>query len=492
MGFLKRLFGNPSPSPSPSPAPARPVDPFDLDTPLLALSPADAWRIRDACEGTQVFGAIGSGKTSGSGAAIAKAFLSHGFGGLVLCAKPEERRLWEQYATQTGRTSSLVVFSPTQPWRFNFLDYELRRQGSGGGQTENLVRLFSSVTEIVEGKQGVASGGDPFWERAGQELIRNAVDLLALAGESLTLAHLLDFVTSAPQTPAQVGDSKWRQGYCARCVRAAEQRPLSPREQHDLATASRYWLQSYPVLADRTRSGVVAHVTSVADVLLHGIAWDLLATETNIVPEVTYKNGAVIVLDLSVQEYDRLGRIVQGIWKLMFQRAILRRDAVADPRPVFLWADEAQNFISSFDYQYQAVARSARACTVYLSQNINNYYSVLGAQGRDEANALLGNFQTKIFHANGDHATNTYAADLIAQDWTMTTSINRNTQDSGQGSRGGGFSESVQYKILPGEFSKLRKGGPANNLEVDAVVFQGGRVWEATGDTYLPTVFKQG
>lgn len=491
MSFLKRLFGNPPPAPSP--VPALPSDPFDLDTPLLALSPVDVWRIRDACEGVQIFGAIGSGKTSGSGAALARAFLSQGFGGLVLCAKPEERRLWEDYARQTGRTSSLVIFAPDQPWRFNFLDYELRRQGSGGGQTENLVRLFSTVTEIVEGKQSVGSGGDPFWERAGQELIRNAVDAIALAGEPLTLSHLLDFITSAPQDTPQVGDTQWQEtSYCARCIAQAVQRAKTPREQHDLEMASRYWLQSFATMADRTRSGIVAHVTSVADILLHGIAWELLATDTNLVPEVTYKNAAVIVVDLSVQEYDRLGRIVQGIWKLMFQRAILRRDAHTDPRPVFLWADEAQNFASSFDYQYQAVARSARACTVYLTQSISNYYSVLGAQARDETHALLGNFNTKVFHANGDHATNQYAADLIAQSWTMTGSMNTNTQDKGQGSRGSGFSESVQYKVLPGEFTTLRKGGPLNGLEVDGIVFQGGRIWEATGDTYLPTVFKQG
>ena len=457
------------------------------------LSPYDVWTIRDACEGTQIFGAIGSGKTSGSGAAIAKAYLRQGFGGLVLCAKPEERKLWQQYAAETGRTQSLVLFAPDAPWRFNFLDYELRRQGTGGGQTENLVRLFSSVTEIVEGKQSQGSGGDPFWERAGQELIRNAIDLISLSGETLTLTHLLDFNTSAPQDSAQVGDEGWQQNsFCARCLAKAQAKPKNSREQHDFEMAARYWLQSYATLADRTRSGVVAHVTGVADILLHGITWELLATETNIVPEVAYKNGAIIVVDLSIQEYDKLGRIVQGIWKLMFQRAILRRDVSVDPLPVFLWADEAQNFISSFDYQFQAVARSARACTVYLSQNISNYYSVLGSQGRDEANALLGNFQTKVFHANGDHATNQYAADLISQAWTTTASVNSNTQDKGDGSHGSGLSESVQYKVLPSEFTTLRKGGPANNLEVDGVLFEGGRIWKATGDTYLPTIFKQG
>ena len=70
----------------------------------------DVWRIRDACEGTMIFGGTGSGKTSGSGRTLANSFLAAGFGGLVLCAKPDEPALWRGYAAETGRGSDLVMF----------------------------------------------------------------------------------------------------------------------------------------------------------------------------------------------------------------------------------------------------------------------------------------------------------------------------------------------------------------------------------------------
>lgn len=57
------------------PSSALSYDLFSLDRPLIQFSPADVWTVRDACEGVQVFGGIGSGKISGSGAAIAKSFL---------------------------------------------------------------------------------------------------------------------------------------------------------------------------------------------------------------------------------------------------------------------------------------------------------------------------------------------------------------------------------------------------------------------------------
>jgi len=489
LRLWKRLLQNLQSS-QPPPEQPQVKDPFDLDNPLLRLSPVDAWSIRDACEGVQIFGAIGSGKTSGSGDAIAKAFLRQGFGGLVMCAKPEERRDWERRCTETGRSQHLIIFSPSEKWRFNFLDYELRRSGSGAGLTENLVNLLTSVTEIVEGKQGM-SGGDPFWDRAMKELLRNTVDLLTLSKGRLSLEDICKLIVDAP-TAAQIGDKKWQStSFCAECIAIAEKKEKNQRESHDFDVATRYFLHSFATLDSRPRTSIISTFTSIADVLSHGLAWELLSTETNLVPEVTYKDGAIILLDLSIQEYNELGRIVQGIFKYMFQRAILRRDASLEPRPVFLWADEAQNFISSFDYQAQAVARSARLCTVYLTQNISNYYAVLGAGGRDEANALLGNFQTKIFHANGDQPTNQYASDIIAQEWTTTHNYGTSQSDESS-SRSGGGSESVQYKVLPGEFTILRKGGPANNLEVDGIIFQGGRIWNATGDTYLKTIFKQG
>ncbi len=357
--------------------------------------------------------------------------------------------------------------------------------------TENLVALMTHLADIVEGKQE-QGGGEKFWERSMQELLRAAVDLLHIARGTVTLEDIRELIASAPQSSEEANDEHWQQtSFCFQLLHEANERQKTRLQDHDFALVSRYWLVEHARLADRTRTGIVATFTSTVDLLQHGVIWELLGTDTTIVPEVTYRDGVIILVDLPIQEFHHLGRIVQGIFKYMFQRAILRRDPSRYPRPVFLWADESVNFVSSFDYQYQAVARSARACTVYLTQNISNYYAVLGARGREEANALLGNFQTKIFHANSDHNTNQYGADLIAQHWQTLYNYSSSRNDQSVNSSAGG-SQNLQYKVLPGEFTTLRKGGPPNNLEVDAIVFQGGRIWRATGDTWMRTVFKQG
>ena len=445
-----------------------------------------------------------------------------GFGGLVCCAKPEERELWageHGYAAQTGRTQSLLVVEADGPHCFNFLKYELLRLGQGAGQTESLVNLFSVILEIAEGKTEVGGGRDPFWERASRQLLRNAIDLLSLARGSITLDDLAKLIAEAPQhaappwppedaqgneldaadwTDAQREYGYWLENsffaevFAEVHVKKADGQ-LTRRQAHDFDAAARYWLHNFATMNDRTRSSIVTTFTSTADILTHGLAWELLAEELTIIPEAAVDAGAIIVLDLPLQDYGETGRIIQGIWKYMFQRAMLRRRVKEKPRPVFLWCDESQNFISSFDYEFQATARSARAATVYLTQNISNYHAKLGGNGHAAALALLGNFQTKIWHANGDYVTNQYAADTIGQHLVRLEgeSFGASIAEQATGSYNQSYSQQLQYKILPAEFAKLRKGGPDNDLTVDGVIFQGGRVFKKGGDTYLHKPFKQ-
>ena len=95
----------------------------DLDTPLLQLTSKDFFTLRQAVQGTHVFGGIGAGKTSGAGRALAGAYLRAGMGGLILTAKPEEVELWISYCKQHGREDSMILFlslihisEPTRPY----------------------------------------------------------------------------------------------------------------------------------------------------------------------------------------------------------------------------------------------------------------------------------------------------------------------------------------------------------------------------------------
>ncbi len=75
---------------------------FHPQTPLRDWGDGQAFRLADAQTGVCVLGATGSGKTSGPAKDLAYGCLAAGFGGLVLCAKAEERGQWSYGPRKPG------------------------------------------------------------------------------------------------------------------------------------------------------------------------------------------------------------------------------------------------------------------------------------------------------------------------------------------------------------------------------------------------------
>jgi hypothetical protein len=423
---------------------------------------------------------------------------------LLSLTKPDERELWEHYCRSTGRLGDLQVFSPQNPLRFNFLQFELDRRSAGAGLTDNLVNLFSEVLEIAERQSG--QGGrdaEAYWRRANRQLCRNAVDLLVMGTGSISIPDLYRLVVSAPTSIEQTRSNDWkRESFCFQCLNAADNRSLTSRQRHDLGIVVDYFLLEFPALSDKTRSVIVSTFTSMIDVLNRGVLAELFCGQTNISPE-DIEQGAIILIDLPVKTYAEVGQFAQVLWKYCFQRSIERRKVDDNTRPVFLWSDEAQFTTTSYDMQFQTTCRSARVATVLLTQNTSNFYAALGGndKGKAEADSLFANLNTKIFHANSDPVTNEWASSIIGRSRQFLANSSSSyeepslfsilTGERSYSNHSGGVSETVDFEVQPRVFTTLRKGGPANQWDVDGIVFQGGRRFQASKKTWLRTAFSQ-
>jgi TraM recognition site of TraD and TraG len=471
---------------------------FHPNRPVCLFNEDEPFTIGNAFEGVQIFGGIGSGKTSGSGATIARGFLSSNFGGLVLCAKKDELDTWKEYAKQTGREKHLLVFDASGKHSFPFLQYEIEREGEGAGYTENLVRLFSTVYEAISRSKS-GGGSDPYWERAMQQLLRNAIDLIMIVRGTASMPLIHDVIMSAPKSTEEIIKEEWQsKSICWKLLLDGQAKKHAGHfdkwVQNDFDSTATFWLEEYPNLSEKTRSSILSTLTSMMDNFLRRPFRQLFVeTPDNprqiLKPELTHM-GAIIVINLPVKEFGDAGRAAQVVYKYMWQQAAERRDIKLNPRPIFLWVDEAQNFATEYDMQFQATARSSRACTVYLTQNLPNYYAEMGGEhSKYRVDSLVGNLQTKIFHSNSDPVTNEFAANTIGKNW-------QKRQNTGQSVGGNSFnlssgeSESYDYEVIPQAFTQLAKGGEANSLIVEGIVFQTGRRWQ-DGSNYLFTNFIQ-
>ncbi len=467
---------------------------FSLDRVIYSFNDQEPFTIGNACEGVQIFGGIGSGKTSGSGEALARAFLQAGFGGLVLCAKKDVLDDWKRYARETGREEQLLIFDASGDFVFPFLQYEIERKGEGAGYTDNLVRLFTTVYEAID-RHVHSEGSDPYWTRAMQQLLRNAIDLCMIARGTVSVPLIHDIVLSAATSTAEIDTDAWKnKSLCWKLLLEGHAKDLDTWTKCDFDITAAFWLEEYPNLAEKTRSSIVSTLTTMMDIFLRRPFRRLFSEKPDdrrkiAYPELTHR-GVITILNLPVKEFGDAGRAAQVMYKYLWQQSAERREVNSNTLPVFLWVDESQNFLSEYDMQFQATARSTRVCTVYLTQNLPNYYAVMGGtQSKYRVDSLIGNLQTKIWHANSDPMTNEHAAETIGRSWQQ-----RQTSGESYGESffnlSSGKNESFDYDVSPQSFTKLRKGGKQNNSIVEAIVFQNGRLWK-NDKTYFPARFKQ-
>lgn len=515
-----------------------------LDTRLLQLSPTDYFTTRDAVQGVAVFGGIGAGKTSGTGKALASAYLRAGFGGIVLAAKPDEVELWQHYARDNGRASSLILFGEKGGGGFNFIDYELKRQGIAG-----LSSVIECIMRILEADRLVrpnsAKSSEPFWENSPRQLLRNTVPVIYAANGRVTLEEIYRFISTAPKSRADLDSPAWQgQSFMFEMFTRAVEAPKVAIDADEIETIHRFWGEQFAALDDKTRGNIVLNLTTVLDRFLRGRLRDHFCRDTTLVPEMTF-HGAIIILAMPALSWNEDGILAQHLFKFMWQRAVLARNSLPEPhrtRPVFLWADEAQYFVNSYDREYQSTCRSARGCTVYLSQSLPTYYAVLGDHVKSQADSILGNFGTKVWHSNADPVTNRWASETIGRvkqyrrsyskgtSSGTSTSIGTSTGESSSRSQGSNSShqnsgasygsnsssgsssnigrnrsrgrnigesesESVQevvdFELEPAFFARdLATGGPRRIVE--AVWFQSSRSFEESGGrNYLHVRFRQ-
>lgn len=507
---------------------------YQPETPLLKLSNRDIWTLNDAYMGAVIIGATGSGKTSGSGRALALSYLSSGFGGLVLCAKPDESELWQSYAKQTGREKSLIIINGKNERCFNFLEYEMARIDAGSS-ANNAVSALMKVLEVMRNIDGGGGKEESFWKDSVRVLLSNTIDALYSAYGRVSLPEIMRFVSSTPRSAEQVQDKQWRDNsFCLKTLEKSAKNPEKPMVLEDFETVLHYFQgESFGSLDNKTRSNIIATLTSMVHDFLKGDLRRLLCTNTTTVPELSHE-GAVIVLDLPLKTWERGGILAQQIFKFAWQRAIERRKVTATTRPCFLWADECQLFLSSYDAEFQSTARSSRVCSVSLTQSLPALYHAAGGNNPEHAvNAYLTNFQTKIIHTCQDHQTMHWAADLIGKSLqyrhgyseSTTTGTSRGVSRGGSSAYGGSsggqvgqdssnwnygrnwginsstsesvthgssYQETIDYIIQPAFFaSGLRTGGKQNGYFVDGVLFQGGKVWRHTNSPWLQCTFKQ-
>jgi hypothetical protein len=465
-----------------------------LDTPLLKWTPCgDYFTKRDLLRSICVQGASGSGKTNFIGYQIAKALASdRGIGGLILASKPvEDLQFWQSIFKAAGRTKDLLVFGPGHGLGFSVLDHELQ----SGADSRELASFLMTLGETLHRGEAGAQQSEQFFTQQSERMLQMGIEPVRLATGKLSPVDVQRFITGAAMTPDQIATPEWQGGFHNRVLKAAFQAPKTPIEAADFEQVMAYWLGEIPSLNDRTRSSISTQVQGILHVLCSGIVRELMATTTNVSPEVM-DQGAWVLVDMPISRYGSSGAMVNGIWHLATQRHILRRHAADKRKVTVLWIDEFQNHLNSFDPQFLAECRSHGGCMVVLTQSLHSYYSALrgGHAAEHAANALLTNFAHRIFCSLGDAKSAEWASGLLGQRLETMIGGSMAPEESmwdtlmGRTKFSGSFNQSYQPVLQPSVFMhRLRTGSDG---VADAIIIRPERF--SNGQNFLQVAFGRG
>lgn len=488
MSWLKDRFSSQSSSPDSK------LDKL-LNTVLLTFGSAKyPWTIRQAVTGVQIYGSTGSGKSSGSAESIARSFLENDFGGLVLCAKPEERVTWERLCKVNEREKDLLILEHNGKYGINILEYE-NRQTKGGDEIMNLVNLIMQLHEIERGFMAGGAGAgenERFWDNALRRLLSRTISLLKYAQEPVSFERLRNVIEDIPGNAKQAAEmynvlkrahveqtspeakqeanDLLSRNYFARLFNRATYNTKSSR---GVLLVRSFFFSEFPRISDRTKSIIKESFSGIVEPFLNdGILRNYFEQDRiddfHALPELAYKDGRIIIVDFDIKNYGLAGVMAQAAYKYLFQLAMERRDLSGEdnPRPVFLFADEGHFFLTEYDQLFVTTARSALVSTVFITQSINNYMYKMGTRNPEiKAKAFLANLNTRIFHNSSDVETNKWAADTIGKNY-----IDQESRTfSGEG-RSTSITPDYRYLIEPSEFSFLKSGGPDNEGIVEAII----------------------
>lgn len=471
----------------------RKKDPLDEALFLWGGDRRDPFTVRDLCSNVAVFGRTGSGKSSGSGAALMRSIVEHGNISLLICAaKPEERDEVRSIYREAGCLDRLIEFTPGRKERCNFLDYI----ASTGGGPREVAKFMSMMRETLRTSEAGASSRDKFWEDEAERAVYNASVVVKLALGEITAEAIQRFLSRMAQTPEQIRDLEWRKGFHCQSIIQAIHAPKTAIEEHDLGIAVEYFLVEMPALNDRTRSSITTGVFGLLHAFNSGLVRQMCSGKSTFTPD-DLLDGYSVLVNMPASVYGQQGTLCNVALKYLVQRAILNRHARSGDPVVGIWADEAQQVVCpSFDAHFLAQCRSHKGFMVYLSQSMSGYHALMHAAGEHQADSLMANMGHVIVHAC-DPVTARWASGKLGMERTSFIGGSFAPQPDlyeeifGSPQYTGSFNESYSEVLQANEFMNgLRTGGRVNGYCVDGIVLRSG-VPFADGRSYKRVTWRQ-
>ncbi len=321
-----------------------------------------------------ITGAIGSGKTSSAMYPITKQLISFNYcnnkmGMLILDVKGNYHSEVLKYAKLFNRENDFITIQIGGKFKYNPLDKPNLKPLVLANHLKTILLLFSP------------NNSESYWLDKCETILAEAIKLCRLYNNNyVTFIELHKIIT----------DKNYYNSKVLILKNKFISHKLNKKQISDLLSALKFFENEFYSLDDRTINILKSEITRITNCFVSDN--DISKTFCPSRSEINFKgfhdvinSGKIVVLNMNINEYKNLSRIIAAYLKLDFQTEVLSRlsSSSSNIRPVAFISDEYSEYVSATDANFFSQSREAKCINVVSTQSytsllntLNNKYSV--------------------------------------------------------------------------------------------------------------------
>ena len=340
-----------------------------------------------------ITGTIGSGKTSSAMYPFTRQLLEYKYndanskiGMLILDVKGNYFSQVYNYAQNIGRLNDLIEIKIKGKYFYNPLDKPFLKPSVIANQLKTILLLFSP------------NNSESYWLDKAEAVLTETIKLCRLYNNNyVTFTEIHNLVTKPDYYHEKIANLREK----------FTKNELSKKQIYNLLSAINFFEKEFLSLDLRTLNILRSEITRITNCFVS----DFEVERTFCPPKDKinfhgFKDvinlGKIVVLNMNINEFRNLSKIISAYLKIDFQTEVMRRLTKKNisNRVVAFISDEYSEYVTSTDANFFSQSREARCINIISTQSYNSILNTLNNKYSTEI--IVQNLVNKIWFRTDD------------------------------------------------------------------------------------------
>ena len=340
-----------------------------------------------------ITGTIGSGKTSSAMYPFTRQLLEYKYndanskiGMLILDVKGNYFSQVYNYAQNIGRLDDLIEIKIKGKYFYNPLDKPFLKPSVIANQLKTILLLFSP------------NNSESYWLDKAEAVLTEAIKLCRLYNNNyVTFTEIHNLVTKPDYYHEKIAHLREK----------FTKNELSKKQIYNLLSAINFFEKEFLSLDLRTLNILRSEITRITNCFVSDFEVErTFCPPKNKINFHGFKDvinlGKIVVLNMNINEFRNLSKIISAYLKIDFQTEVMRRLTKKNisNRVVAFISDEYSEYVTSTDANFFSQSREARCINIISTQSYNSILNTLNNKYSTEI--IVQNLVNKIWFRTDD------------------------------------------------------------------------------------------